>query len=156
MESKEIVQEMAEERGRSVGQIHVGNRDYLTELEADEEKQEEEQARARQVFEDMEAKDREVHKRQAQEVAERARNRWRKQKRFQYTILKRIKDDAKEEPLTSSDDKEDVEESRKDVKHRKRKQLVKSMKMVGKLIDEKLKGGTEVDRRLRKEYLKGV
>ena len=38
-------------------------------------------------------------------------------------MLKRIKDNAIEEPLTSSDDKEDVEESRKDAKHRRRKQF---------------------------------
>ena len=50
-----------------------------------------------------------------------------------------------EEPLTSSDDKEDVEESRRDVKHRKRKQLVKSMKTLGELIDETMKGETVVD-----------
>ena len=55
---QEIVKDMAEERGSSVGEIRVGNRDYLAELEANEEKQEAEQARARQVFEDMEAKDR--------------------------------------------------------------------------------------------------
>ena len=69
----------------------------------------------------------------------------RKQKKFAYTMLKRIKDDVAEEPLTSSDDKEDVEESRRDVKHRKRKQLVKSMKTLGELIDETMKGETVVD-----------
>ena len=37
---------MAEERGRNVGKIWVGNKDYLAKLEADEEKQEEEQAKA--------------------------------------------------------------------------------------------------------------
>ena len=50
-----------------------------------------------------------------------------------------------EEPLTSSDEEEDVEESRRDAKHRKRKQLVKSMKTLGELIDEMMKGETEVD-----------
>ena len=50
-----------------------------------------------------------------------------------------------EEPLTSSDDEEDVEESRRDVKHRKRKQLVKSMKTLGELIDETMKGEMVVD-----------
>ena len=50
-----------------------------------------------------------------------------------------------EEPLTSSDDEEDVEESRRDVKHRKRKPLVKSMKTLGELIDETMKGETVVD-----------
>ena len=40
------------------------------------------------MFEDMEAEDREVRERQAQKVAESVRNRWRKQKRFQYTMLK--------------------------------------------------------------------
>ena len=69
-----IVHDMAEERGRSVDEIRVDNRDYLAKLEDDEEKQEEEQAKARQVFEDMEAEDREVHERQAWEAAERARN----------------------------------------------------------------------------------
>ena len=151
---QEIVKDMTEERGRSVGEIRVGNRDYLAELEADEEKQEAEQAKAQQVFEDMEAEDREVHERQAREVAERARNKRRKQKRFQYTMLKRIRDDATEEPLTSSDDEEDVEESRKDAKHRRRKQLVKSMKTVGNLIDKKLKGETEVDRETKKKVPK--
>ena len=73
------------------------------------------------------------------------RNRQRKQKRFAYTMLKRIKDDVAEEPLMSTDEEEDVEESRRDVKHRKRKQLVKSMKMLGELIDETMKGETEVD-----------
>ena len=43
---QQIVQDMAEERGRSVGKIRVGNRDYLAKLEADEEKEEEEQAKA--------------------------------------------------------------------------------------------------------------
>ena len=118
---QQIVQDMAEERGRSVGKIRVGNKDYLAKLEADEEKQEEEQAKAREVFEDMEAEDRGVRERQAREVAERARNKRRKQKRFKYTMLKRIRDDATEEPLTSLDDEEDVEESRKDAKHRRRK-----------------------------------
>ena len=151
---QEIVKDMAEERGRSVGEIRVGNRDYLAELEANEEKQEEEQARVRQVFEDMEAEDREVRERQAWEVAERVRNRWRKQKRFQYTMLKQIKDDTREEPLTSSDHEGNVEESRKDAKHRRRKQLVKSMKMVGKLIDETLKGETEVDSKTKKRIPK--
>ena len=51
-----------------------------------------------------------------------------------------MKDDVAEEPLMSSDDEEDVEESRRDVKHRKRQQLVKSMKTPGALIDETMKG----------------
>ena len=142
---EEIVQEVTDDRGRRVGKIHVGNKDYLTELEANEAKQAEEQAKVRQVFQDMEAKEREVHERQAEEAAKRARNRWRKQKRFAYTMLKRIKDDVEEEPLMSLDDEEDVEESRRDAKHRKRKQLVKSMKTLGELIDETMKGETEVD-----------
>ena len=54
-----------------------------------------------------------------------------------------------EEPLTSSDDEVDVEESRRDAKHRKRKQLVKSMKMLGELIDETMKGEMEVDPRTK-------
>ena len=58
-------------------------------------------------------------------------------------MLKQIKEDAIEEPLTSSDGEEDVEESRKDAKHRRRKQLLKSMMTIGKLIDEKMKGQTE-------------
>ena len=94
----------------------------MAELEADEAKQVEEQ-----------------------DKAERVRNKQRKQKKFAYTMLKRIKDDVAEEPLTSSDDEEDVEESRRDVKHRKRKQLVKSMKTLGELIDETMKGETVVD-----------
>ena len=102
----------------------------------------------------MEAEDREVCERQAWKAAERVRNKWRKQKWFQYTMLKRIRDDATEEPLTSSDDEGDVEESRKDAKHRRRKQLVKSMKTVGKLIDEKLKGETEVDPKTKKRIPK--
>ena len=142
---QEIVQELTDERERSRDKMRVNNTDYLAELKADEEKQEEEQAKARQVFEDMEAKEREVRERQAQEAAERARNRWRKQKRFTYTMLKRIRDDAIEEPLTSSDDEEDVEESRRDAKHRKRKQLVKSMKTLGEKIDVTMAGETEVD-----------
>ena len=85
---QEIVQEMSDDRRRSVNEIHVGNTDYLAELEANKEKQEEEQARARQVFEDMEAEDREVCERQAQEMAERVRNKRRKQKRFQYAMLR--------------------------------------------------------------------
>ena len=123
----------------------LGGHRYLAEQETDKAKQAEEQAKACQVFQDMEAEEREVHERQAQEVAERARNRWRKQKRFAFTMLKRIKDDVEEEPLTSSDDEEYVEESRRDAKHRKRKQLVKSMKMLGELIDETMKGEMEVD-----------
>ena len=136
---------MTDDRGRRVGKIRVGNRDYLADLEADKAKQAEEQAKAHQVFLDMEAKEREVCERQAQEAAERVRNKWRKQKKFAYTMLKQIKDDVAEEPLTSSDDEEDVEESRRDVKHRKRKQLVKSMKTLGELIDKTMKGETEVD-----------
>ena len=85
---EEIVQEVADDRGRRVGKICVDNKDYLAELEANEAKQVEEQAKVRQVFQDMEAEEREVRERQAQEVAERARNRWRKQKRFAYTMLK--------------------------------------------------------------------
>ena len=142
---EEIFKEVTGDRGRRVGKICVENKDYLAEQEANEAKQEEEQAKVRQVFQDMEAKEREVHERQAQEAAERARNRWRKQKRFAFTMLKRIKDDVEEEPLTSSDDEEDVEESRRDAKHRKRKQLVKSMKTLGELIDERMKGEMEVD-----------
>ena len=144
-----IVQEVADDRGRRVGKIRVNNKDYLVKLEADKEKQEEEQARVRQVFEDMETEEREVCERQAQEAAERARNRQRKQKRFAYTMLKQIKDDMAEEPLTSSDDEADVEESRRDAKHRKRKQLVKSMKTLGKLINETMKGEMEVDLRTK-------
>ena len=102
----------------------------------------------------MEAEDREVRERQAQEVAKRARNKRRKQKRFKYTMLKRIRDDVREEPLTSSDDEEDVEESRKDAKHRRRKQLVKSMKTVGKMMDEKMKGETELHRKTMKKVPK--
>ena len=142
---EEIVKEVTDDRGRRVGEIRVGNRDYLAEQEADEAKQVEEQDKAHQVLLDMEAEEREVRERQAREAAERVRNKWRKQKKFAYTMLKRIKDDAAEEPLTSSDDKDDVEESRRDVKHRKRKQLVKSMKTLGALIDETMKGETVVD-----------
>ena len=151
---QEIVREMTEERERSKDKMRVDNTDYLAELEADEEKQEEEQAKVRQVFEDMEAKEREVRERQAQAAAERARNKRRKQKRFAYTMLKRIKDDAVEDPLTSSDDEEDVEESRRDAKHRRRKELVKSMKTLGELLDEKLKGQTEVDPKTKKRVPK--
>ena len=135
---EEIVQEVTDDRGRRVGKIHVDNKDCLAELEANEAKQVEEQAKAHQVFQDMEAEEREVHERQAQEVAKRAKNRRRKQKRFAYTMLKQIKDDMAEEPLMSSDEKEDVEESRRDVKHRKRKQLVKSMKeeTVGQIYED--------------------
>ena len=153
---QEIVQEMTDDRGRSVNKICVANTDYLAKLEADEEKQEEEQARAPQVFEDMEAEDREVRERQAQEMGERARNKWRRQKRFQYAMLIRIKDDVKEEPLTSLDDEEDVEESRKDAKHRRRKQLVKSLRMVGKMIEEKWQERWKCTPRLRRKYLKRV
>ena len=94
---QEIVQEMADERGRSVGKIHVNNKDYLAELEADEEQIEREQAKVRKVFEDMEAQERKVREKQAQEAAERARNKRRKQKKFGYTMLKRIKDDVVED-----------------------------------------------------------
>ena len=142
---EEIVKEVTDDRGRRVGEIRVDNRDYLAEQEADEAKQAEEQDKARQVLLDMEAEEREVRERQAREAAERARNKRRKQKKFAYTMLKRIKDDVAEEPLTSSDDEDDVEESRRDVKHRKRKQLVKSMKTLGALIDETMKGETVVD-----------
>ena len=93
----------------------------MAELEADEEKQAEELDKARQVFLDMEAEERQVRERQAREAAERVRNKWRKQKKFAYTMLKRIKDEVAEKPLTSSDDEGDVEESRRDAKHRKRK-----------------------------------
>ena len=85
---EEIVKGMTDDRGRRVGEIHVGNRDYLAELEANEAKQAEEQDKARQVFLDMEAEEREVHERQAREAAKRARNKWRKQKKFAYTMLK--------------------------------------------------------------------
>ena len=57
--------------------ICVANKDCL-ELEADKDKQEKEQAKVQEVFEQMEAKDREVCVRQAQEAAERIRNKWRK------------------------------------------------------------------------------
>ena len=96
---EEIVKGVTDDRGRRVGEIRVGNRDYLAELEADEAKQAEEQDKARQVFLDMETEEREVRERQAQEAAERVRNKWRKQKKFAYTMLKRIKDDVAEEPL---------------------------------------------------------
>ena len=76
------------------------------------------------------------------------------EKRFKYTMLKQIRDDTTEEPLTSWDDEEDVEESRKDAKHRRRKQLIKSMKTVGKMIDEKMKGETELDRKTMKRVPK--
>ena len=142
---EEIVKGVTDDRRRRVGEICVGNRDYLAELEADKAKQTEEQDKTRQVFLDMEAKEREVCERQAREAAERARNKRRKQKKFAYTMLKRIKDDVAEEPLTSSDDEGDVEESRRDAKHRKRKQLVKSMKTLGELIDEMMKGEMEMD-----------
>ena len=142
---KEIVQEVTDDRGRRVGKISVDYKDYLAELEADEAKQAEEQAKVHQVFQNMEAEEREVRKRQAQEAAETARNRQRKQKRFVYTMLKQIKDDVAEKPLTSLEDEEDVEESRRDAKHRKRKQLVKSMKTLEELIDETMKGEMEVD-----------
>ena len=132
---QEIVQEVADERGRSVSKICVGNKDYLAKLGADEEKQEKEQARAQQVFEDMETKDREASERQAKEAAERARNRRRKQKRFQYTMLKRIKDDIKEEPLTSADDAEDMEESRKDGCEAQKKETVGDIYEDGGKID---------------------
>ena len=141
---EEIVKGVTDDRRRRVGEIRVGNRDYLAELEANEAKQAEEQDKVHQVFLDMEAKEREVCERQAGEAAKRARNKWRKQKKFSYTMLKRIKDDVAEEPLTSSDDEEDVEESRRDVKHR-RTQVVKSMKMLGELIDETMKGEMVVD-----------
>ena len=86
-----------------------------------------------------------LHEKQAQEAAERVRNKRRKQKKFAYTMLKRMKDDVVEDPLTSLDDEADVEESRRDAKHRWRKQLVKSMKTLGELIDATMVGETEVD-----------
>ena len=46
---------------------------------------------------------------------------------------------------------EDVEESRKDVKHRRRRQLVKSMRTVGKLLDKHVKGEMELDLKTKKK-----
>ena len=71
---EEIVQGVTDDRQRRVGEIPVGNRDYLAELEADEAKQAKEQDKARQVLLDMEAEEREVCERQAQEAAKRVRN----------------------------------------------------------------------------------
>ena len=85
---EEIVKEVTDNRGRRVGEIRVGNRDYLAEQEADKAKQAEEQDKAHQVLLDMEAEEREVRERQAREAAKRARNKRRKQKKFVYTILK--------------------------------------------------------------------
>ena len=102
----------------------------------------------------MEAEDRKVRERQAWEITERAKNKRRKQKKFQYSMLKCLREDVKEEPLTSSDDEEDVEESRKDARHRRRKHLVKSLKTVGKMIDKKLQGETEVDPKTKKKIPK--
>ena len=56
--------------GRRVGKIRVDNKDYLAELKADEAKQAEEQAKAHQVFQDMEAEERFVrdkHRRRLKE-----------------------------------------------------------------------------------------
>ena len=52
------------------------------------------------------------------------------------------------------DDEEDGEESRRDAKHRKRKQLVKSMKTLGELIEETMKGEMEVDPKTKKKMPK--
>ena len=43
---QEIVQEMTDDRGRGANKIQVDNLDYLVQIEANEYKQEQEQARA--------------------------------------------------------------------------------------------------------------
>ena len=55
---EEIVKGVTDDRRRRVGEICVGNRDYLAELEANEAKQAEEQDKVHQVFLDMEAEER--------------------------------------------------------------------------------------------------
>ena len=149
---EEILKDMVDSRKRNVNEMRVKNTDHLAELEADEEKQEEEQARARDMFERIEREDREVRERLAQEAAERERNKRKKQKRNKYNMLRRIRDDVEEEALTSSDDEEDMAESRRDAKHRRRKELIRSLTTVGKKVDEKLhsKGVTEFDKKTKK------
>ena len=149
---KEILKNMVNSRKRNVDEMRVKNTDHLAELEADEEKQEQEQARVRDMFERIEREDREVRERLAQEAAERERNRRKKQKRNKYNMLRRIRDDVEEEALTSSDDEEDMAESRRDAKHRRRKELIRSLTTVGKKVDEKLhsKGVTEFDKKTKK------
>lgn len=49
-------------------------------------------------------------------------------------ILKQIRDNVIEDPLTDSDDEEDVEKSRQDAKHRRRKQLIKNLMVMGKKV----------------------
>ena len=60
---------------------------------------------------------------------------------------------SKREALTSSDDEEDVAESRRDAKHRRRKELLRSMTNLGKKVDEKLqsKGVMEFDKSTKKK-----
>ena len=85
---EEIIKEMVQSRQRDEDEMRVKNTDYLTELEADEEKQKEEQEKARDMFERIEREEREVCERQAQEAAERERNRRKKQKRNKYNMLR--------------------------------------------------------------------
>ena len=148
----EIMKDMVYSRKKNVNEMQVKNTDYLAELEADEEKQEEEQAGVREMFEQIEREDREVRERLAQEAAERDRNKRKKQKRNKYNMLRRIRDDVEEEMLTSSDDEEDMAESRRDAKHRRRKELIRSLANVGKKVDEKLhsKGVMEFDKKTKK------
>ena len=149
---KEILKDMVDSRKRNVNEMRVKNTDHLAELEADEEKQEQEQARARDMLERIEREDREVRERLAQEAAVRERNKRKKQKKSKYNLLRRIRDDVEEEALTSSDDEEDMAESRRDAKHRRRKELIRSLTTVGQKVDEKLhsSGVMEFDKKTKK------
>ena len=135
---KYVVQGIADERERLVGKVRVENTALELEREQDEEKEQMEQQRARDILRDMEEEERKVKQRKARDETDRTHflNRQRKKKR-QFNILRRIKDDT-ELDLVEARDLPEVEQEEMGVEKKRRRQIIKNLRTVGERINEEL------------------
>ena len=135
---RKVVKGITDERERLVGEVRVQNTALELERAEDEEKEREEQERARNILKDIEEEERKVKQRKARDESDRTHflNRQRKKNR-QFNILRRIADHT-EPDLVEARDLPAVEEEEGKVEKRRRRQLIRNLKTVGERINDEL------------------
>ena len=128
---RNVVEGIVDERGRLVREVRVQNTAFELERAHDEDMEEQEQERVRNVLRDIEEEERKVKKRKAQDESDRTHflNRQRKKKR-QFNILRRIGNDI-EPDLVEARDLPEVEKEEEKVEKKRRRQLIRNLKTVG-------------------------
>ena len=135
---RSVVEGIADERRRLVGEVCVQNTAFELERAHNEDMEQQEQERARNVLRDIEEEERKVKKRKARDESDRTYflNRQRKKKR-QFNILRRIVNDT-EPDLVEARDLPEVEKEEEKAEKKRRRQLIRNLKTVGERINDEM------------------